>query len=200
MPNLLAYVFWHQSRPEITADIYEKKLADFLRSLSSQRPAGLVDALSFRVQALPWSPRQGIVYEDWYLVENFAALGALNDAAVEGDTRTPHDAIAKDYMKGAGGVLRSVQGDLNLREARVATWAEKPNRAILPIVLRGSREGGRGKEGAPLEAPARARPLAPVLHPQHAGATGPGELPAHQLEDRAGRLVSLQPQLDAEPL
>ncbi len=126
MPNLLAYVFWHQSRPEITADIYEKKLADFLRSLSSQRPAGLVDALSFRVQALPWSPRQGIVYEDWYLVENFAALGALNDAAVEGDTRTPHDAIAKDYMKGAGGVLRSVQGDLNLREARVATWAEKP--------------------------------------------------------------------------
>jgi hypothetical protein len=124
--GVLAYVFWHQSRPEIMADAYETKLTAFLRSLASQKPSGLLDVMSFRVDALPWSPRQGAVYEDWYVVDGFAALGALNDAAVGGDSRAPHDSVARDYLRGAGGVLKSVQGDLGLRDARLATWLEKP--------------------------------------------------------------------------
>jgi len=126
MPDHLAYVFWHQPKPEITAGMYEIKLTDFIRTLRSQKPPGLVDVMSFRVAALPWSPRRGTVYEDWYVVESFAALGTLNDAAVGGDVRAPHDSIAQDYLKGAGGILRMIQCDLNLREARFVTWVEKP--------------------------------------------------------------------------
>lgn len=55
-----------------------------------------------------------------------SALGALNDAAVAGDSRASHDSVAQDYLKGAGGVLKSIQGDLGLRDARLATWMEKP--------------------------------------------------------------------------
>lgn len=126
MPDFLAYVFWHQSRPDITPSMYETKLAAFHGSLASQELSGLVDVMSFRVNALPWSPRQGTVYEDWYVVTDFAALGTLNDAAVAGDSRESHDSVAQDYLKGAGGILKSIQGDLGLRDARLATWVEKP--------------------------------------------------------------------------
>jgi len=128
MASLFAYVFWHWPRPGVPADVYEAKLASFLHSLrSSGRPAGLVDALSFRVAGpLPWGPQNGNLYEDWYVAESFAALGALNDAAVSGETRGPHDSVARDYMRGAGGILRSLGGDLLLRDARFATWVEKP--------------------------------------------------------------------------
>jgi hypothetical protein len=126
MPDQLAYVFWHWPRPEITRESYETKLAAFLHSLNSIKPDGFVEALSFRVGSLPWGPQHDNFYEDWYVVENFSALGPLNDAAVAGDTLAVHDSIAKDYMKGAGGIFKSINGNLRLRDARIATWIEKP--------------------------------------------------------------------------
>jgi hypothetical protein len=125
MPDRFAYVFWHWPRPEISRDSYEAKLASFLRALSEDRRSGIVESLSYRVQTLPWGPQGASLYEDWYVVESFSALGALNDAAVSGAVQSPHDEIAKDYMKGAGGIFKSIKGD-TLREARFVTWVEKP--------------------------------------------------------------------------
>lgn len=81
--------------------------------------------MSFRVRGLPWAQVQTAIYEDWYLVEDFAALGTLNDAAVTGTVRGPHDVVAKDFLKGTGGIFKLVSGDLDLRQARFATWIEK---------------------------------------------------------------------------
>lgn len=121
-----AYVFWHWPRSGVSVDSYERKLREFQRALSSSRPSGLVEALSFRVDALPWGPAHGPLYEDWYVVEDFASAGILNDAAVNGMPRGPHDSMARDFLEGAGGIFKSVSGGLPLAEAEYANWIEKP--------------------------------------------------------------------------
>jgi hypothetical protein len=122
----LAYVFWHWPRPDVSIDIYEKELTAFLRSILSSKPPGLSNALSFRVEHAPWGPQGRMIYEDWYLMSDFSDLGSLNDAAVTGRAGNAHDSIKKYYMKGTGGVFRSIQGNLEIQRARYATWIEKP--------------------------------------------------------------------------
>ncbi len=126
MTEQYAYVFWHWPRSTVSSNSYESKLSQFLHSLASSKTRGLIDVGSFRVSSLPWGPSGANLYEDWYVVEDFASLGNLNDAATSGMTRQPHDSIAQDYMKGAGGVFKWIDGELDLHEARVATWVEKP--------------------------------------------------------------------------
>lgn len=124
MPHL-AYVFWHWPRPEAPSESYEHGLTSFLRALNSRKPAGFVEAMSFRVDALPWGPSRGKLYEDWYILSDFSALGTLNAAAVEGETGRLHDSIAKAFLKGSGSIFMSIQGTLGLHETRFATWIEK---------------------------------------------------------------------------
>jgi hypothetical protein len=85
-----------------------------------------VEALSFRVGPLPWGPSNARFYEDWYVVKDFASLGAINDRAVSGSAGRAHDSIVKDFMNGTGSVFRLVGGGLPLRESHLATWTEKP--------------------------------------------------------------------------
>ncbi len=125
MDSQIAYVFWHWPRPGTPLPLFEAELASFHGALNAARPRGFIEALSFRTSGLPWAAGQAVVYEDWYLVEDFTGLGVLNDAAVSGDVRAAHDAVAGDFMKGSGGVFKSVSGDLDLRQARFATWVEK---------------------------------------------------------------------------
>ncbi|MCI3948765.1 MAG: hypothetical protein K0R11_699, partial [Acidimicrobiales bacterium] len=100
---MLAYVFWHS--PAAGADLaaYEGALRDFHEVLRDDPPDGFSRSAALRVEGAPWLPG-GAGYEDWYLVGGFADLGALNEAAVAGRRRAPHDVVAGRSDHGAGGV------------------------------------------------------------------------------------------------
>ena len=120
---MLAYTFWHW--PRSGAVDYEKRLADFLAALTAAPPAGFRGAATLRHEAAPWLP--GPAYVDWYMVDGFADLAALNDGAVTAARKVPHDAVARLAEGGLGGVYKLQSGPAEPRLARVAHWFHKPD-------------------------------------------------------------------------
>lgn len=122
---MIAYVFWHGKQASIAAEAYEQRQRAFHAALASAPPAGFLRSWSGALAGAPWASAGGAAYEDWYMVEDFAALGTLNDAAVSMSRQGPHDAAAAVAASGAGGVYR-----LHLGRAAAApqhaTWFSKP--------------------------------------------------------------------------
>jgi hypothetical protein len=121
---MLAYLFWHRPRSGAGLGEYEQALLGFHRSLARTPPAGSLGSASFRLGQAPWPAEDGPLYEDWYLVEDFAALGVLNRAAVGRGHRTAHDDAARRSGFGAGGVYELLEGEGGL-EAELAVWVAR---------------------------------------------------------------------------
>jgi hypothetical protein len=100
---LLAYVFFHHAAPNADRAAYEEGLRRFHASLAESRPPGFVSSATYR---------SGDLYSDWYLVESSAALDPLNVAAVTGQARSPHDAVAHQAVDVAGKLLSLIEGEL----------------------------------------------------------------------------------------
>jgi hypothetical protein len=113
----LAYVFWHWPAQ---SGGYEEAIARFHEALG--RPG----TATFRLEAAPFDADDP-PYEDWYPVEDWAAIGHLNDFAVTGERKPPHDAVAQRSRKGAGAVFKLVEGTLPIRDVTFAAWtSERP--------------------------------------------------------------------------
>jgi len=118
---MLAYVFWHRPATGTDAAAYETGMRAFHAALG--RPG----SVTFAIGATPWNGGAP-AYEDWYPVADWADLGRLNEEAVSGARREPHDAVAFRAAWGAGGVWKAVRPDLPLAHARHAAWFAKPPR------------------------------------------------------------------------
>lgn len=123
---MLAYVFWHWRYASVGESVYERRIIEFQEALRRQRPGGFEYSVVLKVERAPWGGRDGEVYEEWYVVENSAALDGLNEAAVSGVCREPHNRVAKDAAGGAGGLYRLRVGEVGLVTARMALWFAKP--------------------------------------------------------------------------
>jgi hypothetical protein len=112
---VLAYVFWH--RPEAAADIsaYEDAQRAFHTAIE-------VPSASFRIDRRPFGEGGG--YEDWYLVEDWAALGELNESAIDDVRRPSHDQAASHAAAGWGSVYELVRGVAEIPAG--LEWLEKP--------------------------------------------------------------------------
>jgi hypothetical protein len=72
----------------------------------------VIQSAAFRLEELPFTQRSG--YEDWYLVDNWAAFGKLNDTAVSGVRWSAHDAVAGLAQDGWAGVYQLVRERLEV--------------------------------------------------------------------------------------
>lgn len=130
---MLAYVFWHWPRPDVDAARYAEGLLAFHRALAAAPPAGFRGARSREVTGVPWIGG-GRAFEDWYLVDDWAALGALEQAAVAGRRRDPHDHAARMALGGAGGLYGQLAEGAGPPPAEVV-WFGKPAGVPYPEFL-----------------------------------------------------------------
>jgi hypothetical protein len=128
---VLAYVFWHHPQPGTPSEDYESAQVAFHRSLARRPPVGLRGSVAFRAPDTPWlqAPQGG--YEDWYFVDDFAALGVLNEAAVGRGHRTLHNRAARHFGAGTAGLYSLLEGadPCPRREqgaSAPATWVARP--------------------------------------------------------------------------
>jgi hypothetical protein len=117
----LAYLFWHW--PAAGADLgrYARDLLAFQAAL------GLPGTHSLRLRRAPFDGPPDGVFEDWYPVDEWAALGELNERAVSGARRGPHDVAAASAAGGAGGVYRLIAGNAAGEPPAFAAWLAKPD-------------------------------------------------------------------------
>ena len=123
---MLAYVFWHWRYPHIEKLSYQQLLSDFHTALRVQKPVGFHYSMVFQVELVPWLDVIGEVYEEWYILENSAALDSLNEAAVTGPCREPHTQVARSAAGGSAGLYRLRGGESGITTAHVAYWFAKP--------------------------------------------------------------------------
>ncbi len=124
---MLAYLLWHRPADGIERETYEHACERFHRSLQHSPPAGFRGSAVFGVSEPPWlAPAQGGAYEDWYLLEDFAALGVLNEVAVAHGHRSAHDELARRFGAGAGGLYGQLEGHVDLQDAPRAIWVSRP--------------------------------------------------------------------------
>ena len=114
---MLAYVFWHRPRADVSTTEYEVRLRAFHDLLD-------VPSASFRLGELPFAPDSG--YEDWYIVDAWSELGELNANAVAGEHRERHAAIAELAGEGWGGVYARRGAARRSRRPRHAGLASQP--------------------------------------------------------------------------
>jgi hypothetical protein len=144
----LAYVFWHVRQPQVTREAYEQAHLAFQRTLQANSPAGSRGARVLRLSGAPWmpsSPQAPEVYEDWYFLDDSAALDRINEAAVSGVRRAPHDGVARLAAAGIAGLYRLQNGIRNAK-AQQALWFSKPAGMSYPALA--ERFATRGADEA----------------------------------------------------
>jgi hypothetical protein len=123
---VLAYVFWHWPRPDVQRPDYEQRQRRFHAALRDAPSPGFLGSRSYAVNGATWTGGGGDAYEDWYLVENSAALDPLNEAAVTASRQAPHDAAAAGAAGGTAGLYRLRRGDVDSAAPLAAGWFGKP--------------------------------------------------------------------------
>ena len=123
---MLAYVFWHWPQSTVDSNTYIDHLIDFHNTLGANKPPGFHHSVVFRIRGVNWLNTDDEAYEEWYLLDDSAAMDHLNDAAVSGVCEEPHNRVAREAAGGTGGLYRLRAGNGELSAARYALWLSKP--------------------------------------------------------------------------
>ena len=123
---MLAYVFWHWPQEHIARSAYLDHLADFHQTLAANKPVGFQGSVVFSIKGANWLKTTGEAFEEWYLLDDSAAMDRINEAAVSGACEEPHNRVAREAADGSAGLYRLRAGQEDLAQARFAVWLSKP--------------------------------------------------------------------------
>lgn len=122
---MLAYLSWHRPAADVQAGPYEGALRAFHRSLAHRPPSGFRGSTSLRAPELPWLAGERTGYEDWYLLDDWAALGVLEEAAVAHGHAGLHDRVAAQCGASTSSVYRLIEGSPQVQRTSVAVWVSR---------------------------------------------------------------------------
>ena len=84
--------------------------ASFSKHSQLTNPAGFQQSVVFRIRGASWLNTSDEAYEEWYLLDDSAAMDPLNEAAVSGACEEPHNRVAREAADGIGGLYRLREG------------------------------------------------------------------------------------------
>jgi hypothetical protein len=122
---VLAYVFWHWRRPDVSAADYEAAQRRFHEALAAVPPPGFRRSWCAGISGAAWAGGGADSYEDWYLLDDSAAIDPLNAAAVSASRHGPHDAAAALAAGGTAGLYSARLGATD-DPPKVVSWFAKP--------------------------------------------------------------------------
>ena len=132
---MLAFVFW--STPISGNDVrrFEDSLSCFHEELNDNRVAGFRRSVSFRVTSkLPWLRTQQALYEDWYLLSNFAAMDRLDQRIADAHSLPAHRRLMQQTGDASGAVVYLDKGSAYVEKNRFAWWFAR-SRAVTATEL-----------------------------------------------------------------
>ena len=132
----IAYVFWHTPRPSASRRRYEAALRRFVGSLDAHPPSGLQRASTARLPHPPWNLAAGPIYEDWYVLDDFASLGAIRAVAYERPWKAFHRAVARGAATATSSVYQLLAGDPSSPSGGGSAWFSLPAPARYSTIRR----------------------------------------------------------------
>ena len=124
---MIAYAFWHRKKPEVERQDYENAISKFQESLREPELPGFAGSLVARLEEeAPWfNDKSPGGYEDWYLLDGSAVMDKLNEFAVGGARKKPHDDLANLATDFRGGLYQLRIGSPSSLLGSVSTWISK---------------------------------------------------------------------------
>ncbi|HEY6728257.1 MAG TPA: hypothetical protein VI197_29810 [Polyangiaceae bacterium] len=123
---MLAYVFSHWRQRDVSASDYEERQRGFHAALAAAPASGSLRSFSVALSGAPWAAGAADSYEDWYLIEDYAALGVLEHSAISAARAEPHAAAASVAAGGVAGVY-GLRIGTSVETPRHAIWFRKPD-------------------------------------------------------------------------
>ena len=123
---MLAIVFWNTPRHGAGAACYRDALREFHAALARSRPKGFRFSATFAAPAVPWFEPDTEIYEDWYVLSNFAAVDSLDEAVLHAHGREPHRYLMRHTGSATGAVFGLTNGGARLQNLTTAHWFFKP--------------------------------------------------------------------------
>jgi len=136
---LLAVVFWNSRRAKDDVGGYESSLTEFHQALNANKPEGFRFSATYRVAETPWFTPKNEIFEDWYVLKNFAALDSLDYAVMHTGSKDAHRHLMKSTAAASGAIFALTKGAARFDGLPEANWMLKPRNMTVDSLIASTR-------------------------------------------------------------